>query len=255
MTPLIDSHCHLDAKEFDPDRDEVLSRARACGVTALVLPGVTAAAWPQIRSLSATPGIHAAYGLHPMFIDQHRPEHITRLEEWLHAERPVAVGECGLDFFVPHLDPAAQVEYLDAQLKLARELELPVIVHARRAVDTVTRYLRRYPGLRGVVHSFSGSLQQATKLFELGFLLGIGGPVTHERARRLRAVVGALPAEALVLETDSPDQPGRRHRGERNEPAYLVEVLETVATLRSETPESLANTCNRNASALFGITL
>ena len=255
MITLIDSHCHLDADEFAPDRDEVLKRARASGVATLVVPGVTAAAWPRIRSLAASHGIHAAYGLHPMFLEQHRKEHLSRLEQWLVAEKPVAIGECGLDFFVPGLDQGVQIDYLVAQLQLARELDLPVILHARRSVDTVTKHLRHYPGLTGVVHSFSGSLQQATKLFELGFRLGIGGAVTHERARRLRAVVAALPAEALLLETDSPDQPGRGHRGERNEPAYLVEVLETVANLRRVDPETLARTCNRNAAALFGITL
>lgn len=252
---IIDTHCHFDAPEFDPDRDDVLDRARAGGVVALVLPAVTAATWPRLKRVAETPGIYPAYGLHPMFLGEHRSEHIEELRHWLLSERPVAVGECGLDFYVPGLDRVRQEVILLAQLKLAREFELPVIIHARRAVDEVSKHIRRYPGLRGVVHSFSGSLQQATTLFDLGFKLGIGGPITFERAQRLRSVVAALPIEALLLETDSPDQPGKLHRGGRNEPGFLTEVLDTIATLRQVEPRFLAAACNRNACELFGIDL
>ncbi len=252
---IIDTHCHFDAPEFDPDREKVLGRARAVGVVALVLPAVTAATWPRLRRVAETPGIYPAYGLHPMFLGEHRSEHVEELRQWLFAERPIAVGECGLDFYVSGLEPLRQEEIFRAQLELAREFELPVIVHARRAVDEVSKHLRRYPGLRGVVHSFSGSLQQATTFLDLGFKLGIGGPITFERAQRLRRIVAALPVEALLLETDSPDQPGKFHRGERNEPAFLTEVLDTIATLRDVEPHVLAAACNGNACELFGIEL
>src|SRR5690606_11706090 len=205
---LVDSHCHLDAAEFDGDRDQVVARARAAGVARQVVPAIGAAGWPNLRDLCAgSEGLFPAYGLHPMFLDDHRPEHLAQLRDWIERERPVAVGECGLDYFIEGLDRDVQQDCFDGQLALAREYELPAIVHARRAVDAVIASIRRVGGLRGVVHSWSGSRQQAEQLWELGFMLGIGGPVTYERARRLRGLVAGMPIEHLLLETDAPDQP------------------------------------------------
>lgn len=253
MNLLYDSHCHLDASEFDPDRDAVLARARSAGVTRQLVPAVDRASWPAIRALcAADPGLRPAYGLHPMFLDRHQPEDLDALAEWLARERPAAVGECGLDFFVEGLDPEAQRRYFRRQLELAREFDLPVVLHARRAVDEVIASLRRIGGLRGVVHSWSGSEEQARQLFGLGFHLGIGGPVTFERARRLRRTVATMPIEWLLLETDAPDQPDAAHRGERNEPARLPNVLAVVAELRGETPETVAAATAANAQRLFG---
>lgn len=251
---LIDTHCHLDAPEFDPDRAEVVARAEAAGVRAQVLPAIARSNFDALRALcAADANLHAAYGLHPMYLAEHRPEHLDELRAWIERERPVAVGECGLDFFVEGLDADAQRFYFVRQLELAREFELPVIVHARRAVDEVAAAIRRVGGLRGVVHSWSGSEEQARQLWKLGFLLGIGGPVTHERAQRLRRTVAAMPIEYLLLETDSPDQPLAAHRGERNEPARLREVLDVVAALRGEPPESIAEATTANAGRLFGL--
>jgi TatD DNase family protein len=188
-----------------------------------------------------------------MYLSDHRPAHLRQLRDWIERERPVAVGECGLDYFVEGLDASAQQVYFDGQLQLAREFELPVIVHARRAVDAVIAAIRRVDGLRGVVHSFSGSAEQAAQLHRLGFLLGIGGPVTFERAQRLRRLVANMPLEQLLLETDSPDQPGAAHRGERNEPAHLAEVLDVVAELRGMTSGALAKATAANASRLFNL--
>ena len=161
------------------------------------------------------------------------------------------MGECGLDYFVEGLDPERQRHFFQGQLELARDFDLPLVLHARRAVDEVILRLRRTGGLRGVVHSWSGSEEQARQLFELGFHLGIGGPVTFERARRLRRTVASMPIEFLLLETDAPDQPGAGHRGERNEPAYLPEVLAVVAELRGESPEAIAAATTANAQRLF----
>lgn len=244
----------MDDAAFDADRDAVLARAAAAGVEAIVLPGVSAAYWPRLRAVAAAgEGLFAAYGLHPMFLPEHRPEHLAELADWLARERAVAVGECGLDFYVEGLDRAAQLEYFVAQLRLAREFDLPVIVHARRALDEVLKHLRRFPGLRGVVHSFAGSLQQAERLFALGFRIGLGGPLTYPRAQRLRAVAARLPLEAILLETDAPDQPGLARRGRRNEPACIVEVLEALAELRGETPEAIGRASSGNARTLFGL--
>jgi TatD DNase family protein len=147
-----------------------------------------------------------------------------------------------------------QQTYLDRQLMIARDFDLPVILHARRAFDAVAASIRRVGKLRGVVHSFSGSAEQALRFWKLGFHLGIGGPVTYERARRLRGIVATMPIEWLLLETDSPDQPTAMHRGERNEPARLVEVLDAIAPLRGETREKIAEATRANAERLFGLT-
>lgn len=254
MIELIDSHCHLDAPEFDHDRDAVITRARSAGISAQIIPAVDAAGWPPLRELCGMhAGLHPGYGLHPMYLDRHRPEHLATLREWLERERPVAVGECGLDFRVDGLDRNAQMDYFIAQLKLAREFDLPVILHARKALDEVTAALRRIGGLRGVVHSFSGSLPQAEGLWKLGFHLGIGGPVTYPRASRLRGIVATMPGEFLLLETDSPDQPLHGHQGQRNEPALLTDVLATVAALRGEDPASVATLTTGNTRRLFGL--
>jgi TatD DNase family protein len=205
--PLVDTHSHLDAAEFDPDRAQVVARAVAAGVSRQLVPAVDAAGWPKLREVCArSPGLYPAYGLHPMFLDRHRPQHLRELRGWIERERPRAIGECGLDHFVEGLDRDAQAEYFDGQLRLAREFDLPVIVHARRAVEAAIAAIRKVDGLRGVVHSFSGSREQAEQLWKLGFLLGLGGPVTYERARRLRRLAAGMPIEHLVLETDAPDQ-------------------------------------------------
>jgi TatD DNase family protein len=255
---LIDSHCHLDADEFDGDRAAVIARARAAQVETQVIPAIALSGFEKLRDLCAShDGLHAAYGLHPMFLAEHRPEHLLTLREWIKREHPVAIGECGLDFFVEGLDHATQRDYFVGQLELAREFDLPVIVHARRAVEEVIATIRRLgsknqrSALRGVVHSWSGSAEQAHQLYKLGFLIGIGGPVTYARARRLRELVATMPLEFLLLETDSPDQPLEGHRGERNEPARLTGVLATVAALRAMKPNDVARATTQNARRLF----
>ncbi len=251
---LIDSHCHFDHPLFDPDRLAAWERARNAGVTALVVPAIRSREWPrQRRVCGELPGLHPAYGLHPMFMADHGAGDIRLLAEWIERERPVAVGECGLDFFIPEPDRAGQQRCFEAQLELARTFNLPVIIHARRAVEQVRNALRRYPGLRGVLHSFSGSLQQAEQLIEMGFLLGFGGPVTYPRASRLRRLVARLPLQAMLLETDAPDQPDREQRGQRNEPARLPVILAAIAGLRGETPEEIARITTRNARTLFAL--
>lgn len=252
---LVDSHSHLDAPEFDDDRDAVLARARAAGVRRQMVPAVSAAGWEKLRALCIDqPGLYPAYGLHPMYLDEHREEHLVSLREWIARERPHAVGECGLDFFVEGLDPQRQSLFFEGQLRLARDFGLPVIVHARRAVDQVMAAIRRFGPLRGVIHSYPGSADQAKRLYDLGFLVGLGGPVTYARANRLRTLAATLPIECLLLETDAPDQPDSEHRGQRNEPARLTTVRDTIAALRGMSPEALAQATTANAERLFGLT-
>ncbi|MBM7093262.1 TatD family hydrolase, partial [Streptomyces sp. S12] len=175
------------------------------------------------------------------------------LREWLQRERPCAVGECGLDYYIEGLDRDAQSFYFDGQLEFAREFDLPLIVHARHAVDAVIAAIRRVGGLRGVVHSYSGSEEQAQQLWKQGFLLGLGGPVTYERAQRLRRIAATMPLEFLLLETDAPDQPDAGIRGQRNEPARLAEVCATIAQLRGVSAQEVAQATSANARRLFGL--
>jgi TatD DNase family protein len=255
MYQLADSHVHLDDTSFDADRLEVIARARAAGVSTQIIPAITAASWAPIEELcGGHADLHPAYGLHPMFLAQHHPSHVSSLRRWLSEHRAVAVGEIGLDYFVEGLDRQQQHEYFRSQLELAREFELPVIVHARRAMEEVTLQLRKVGGLRGVVHSFSGSEEQARQLWKLGFYLGIGGPVTYPRAQRLRRLVANMPIEYLLLETDAPDQPDANHRGMRNEPARVHDIAHCIAELRGETPEAIANITLSNTCQLFGLT-
>ena len=249
---LVDSHSHFDAPELDADRASVLARARAAGVTRQVVPAVAAASWPKLRDVCAQDvGLFAAYGLHPMYLSEHRPAHLDDLRAWIERETPVAVGECGLDFFVEGLDAEAQQQYFDGQLRLAREFDLPLIVHARRAVDAVIASIRRVGDLRGVVHSFSGSPEQAKQLWQAGFLVGLGGPVTYERANRLRTLAATMPLDYLLLETDSPDQPDAGIRGQRNEPGRLPVIRDVIAGLRGIPSDELAHVTTRNAERLF----
>ena len=249
---LVDTHCHLDDREFDADRGAVIQRARAAGVMWQVVPAVDAAGWPKLRDVCASvEGLFPAYGLHPMLVADHEPRHLVELRKWIERERPCAVGECGLDYYVEGLDRQEQQRYFDGQLELARDFDLPVIVHARRAVDAVVASLRRIGGLRGVVHSFSGSGEQARQLWKLGFLLGLGGPVTYERANRLRRLAASMPVEYLLLETDAPDQPDAGIRGQRNEPARLSVVLEEIAKLRDQDPQAITQATTANAKRLF----
>jgi TatD DNase family protein len=254
MPTLADSHVHLDDARFDADRDAVLERARAAGVNLQVIPGTEAASWPRIHAL-CTPGsgLFPAYGMHPMFMHRHQAGDIGALSHWLETHRPVAVGEIGLDFYEEGHDAQGQRDIFRQQLALAREFDLPVILHARAALDEVTTTLRRTGGLRGVVHSFSGSQEQAEQLWKIGFHLGIGGPVTYERAQRLRRIVASMPIEFLLLESDAPDQPGAIHRGQRNEPSYLPDVLDCIAGLRHQDPRDLAVATTANVMRLFGI--
>ncbi len=251
---LIDSHSHFDAEDFDGDRIQALTRAKQAGINDQIVPAITAERWPALKAVCATDvGLHPAYGLHPVYLADHYPADLNRLIEWIEREKPIAVGECGLDFFIDDLDREQQQFYLQRQLQIAKDFDLPVILHARRAFDAVIVAIRRTGSLRGVVHSFSGSAEQARQLYSLGFYLGIGGPVTYPRANRLRDLVANMPLEYLLLETDSPDQPGCAHRGQRNEPAYLIDVVKEIARLRGQSELEIAEATTANARRLFGL--
>ncbi|WP_457673827.1 TatD family hydrolase [Thiolapillus sp.] len=238
---LIDSHCHLDMPAFDNDRQQVIENARQAGVAGFVIPGTTAERWEKVLDIaSGADDIWPALGLHPYFCNEHSATDLDRLADLARSRAPVAIGEIGLDLFLPHLDERKQRYYLEAQLDLARELDLPVILHIRKANDQVLQILRQHPVKGGICHAFSGSLQQAGKFIDLGFCLGFGGMITYERSRKLRKLAKELPLDAIVLETDAPDMSGALHRYQRNSPEYLPEVLDSLARLRRESREEIA---------------
>jgi len=250
---LIDTHCHIDVSTFEADCGEVLSRARDAGVRAMVVPGVYKAGWARLLALcAAEKGLYPALGVHPMYLDNYQPEHLDELRQLVAEQRLVALGEIGLDYFVEGLDRDMQQEVFEAQLCIAAEADLPVLLHVRKAHDQVLSTLRRlkFSG-GGIVHAFNGSRQQADIYLGLGFKLGFGGTLTYERAKRIRALAKELPLESIVLETDAPDLPPANHRGERNSPEYLPEVLTALAELRPESFNEIVAQTTKTALAVL----
>jgi TatD DNase family protein len=253
---LVDTHCHLDAAEFDADREAVANRARDAGVTAIVVPAVERANFGAVASVCREyPDCRPAYGIHPMYVDRARDEDLDALRQTLAREPAVAVGEIGLDYFVPTRDEARQRFYFTEQLKIARDLDLPVLLHVRRAVDAILALLRRIPVPGGIAHAFNGSRQQADEFIGLGFKLGFGGAMTHPRATRLRELAATVPLDAIVLETDAPDIPPEwlAKAGEkgRNEPAELARIAGVLAELRGASVAAVAAATTANAKAVL----
>ncbi len=279
-TGWIDTHCHLDAPEFAGDVDAVRARARERGVTHCVLPAVQVRDFERVRALAHQFGDSYALGIHPLYVQDAAEEDLARLDAALtqHRDDPrlVAVGEIGLDYFVPALcEPplrARQEHFYEAQLKIARKHGLPVILHVRRSADRLLKGLRAVangaaPGTgagghrwRGIAHAFNGSLQQAQAFIDLGFKLGFGGALSYERASHLRKLAIELPLEAIVLETDAPDMPPHwlyttaeaRARGVpqgRNEPGELPRIAQVLAELRGIDIGELVRTTTSNAQA------
>jgi TatD DNase family protein len=247
---LIDTHCHLDAPEFDGDRSEVISAARAAGVRGFVVPAVEAANFDAVEALSAAHAdIWHALGIHPLYVMQAKQADLDVLAGRLSRGHAIAVGEIGLDHYGDDVDPETQREYFVAQLKLARRLGLPVILHVRRAVDAILKELRRIEVPGGIAHAFNGSRQQADIFRAMGFKLGFGGSVTFSGSRRIRALAAELPLDALVLETDSPDIRPEWAQERRNEPANLPRIAGIIAGLRTMPVEELAAASARNARA------
>jgi TatD DNase family protein len=251
---LIDTHCHIDVEEFAADREAVLARSRLAGVTRLVVPAVMAQGWRHLLDLCRREqGLLPALGLHPVYLDRHHDADVEALADWVARERPIAVGEIGLDFFVTELDRQRQQRLFEAQLQVARDANLPVILHVRKAHDQVLATLKRLRVRGGIAHAFNGSLQQAQQYIDLGFKLGFGGMLTYERSNKLRALARELPLEALVLETDAPDLTVAAHHGERNSPEYLPDCLRALAEVRNADPEEVAHATSRNAEQVLNL--
>ena len=264
----IDSHCHLDANEFAADRDAVRASARSAGVDLCVIPSVELSNFDTVRMLAHQHGDVYALGIHPMYTPQAAEADLQTLEAQLlqHRSDPrlVAVGEIGLDGFVPGLDMARQQLFYKAQLRLAQQHDLPVILHVRRSADLLLKGLRQTPVKGGVAHAFNGSLQQAQQFIAMGFKLGFGGALTFERANQLRLLATQLPLDALVLETDSPDIPPHwlyvtaeeRAKGVpqgRNTPSEIPRIAQVLADLRGISLEEVQQATTANVQAALGL--
>lgn len=234
ITPWIDTHCHFDFSQFDHDREQHWQFLTRMGCVGLVIPGVTANTWAAlIEGCSNKPWAYAL-GLHPYFIDQHDADDLSQLAIACESNHPIAIGEFGLDFALPEETFTRQIELCQQQFQLAKTFALPVILHVRKAYDEIAAMVRRI-GFKhgGIIHAFSGSLQQGEALIKLGFKLGIGGAISHGRALKLRKTVAQLPLDALVLETDSPDMKPAFLAGQRNSPVSLLVLAQIVASLKA----------------------
>lgn len=257
---LIDTHTHLDFPDFDADRAQVLESCRALGVERLVVLGVYQRNWQRIWDQTlANPMLQAAFGLHPVYIDEHREEHLTELGDWLSRLRGhpqlCAIGEIGLDYYLEDLDRERQRQLFEAQLKLAAEFDLPPLLHVRRSHADVIAILKRHKLKRsGIVHAFAGSREEAREYIRLGFKLGLGGAGTWPQALRMHRVLAELPLESVVLETDAPDMAPAMFPDQRNSPEHLPAICQALAGLMGIEAERLAEASTHNAFEVFGWT-
>ena len=251
---LIDSHCHLDFINFDKDRDEVLERAKQNGISDIIIPAVSVNNWQKIQALCQQyTQLHPCYGLHPYWIDQHKETDINKLEAFINETPCIAIGECGLDYRPEQANKEKQQYFFEAQLGIAEQKNLPVIIHAVHATEDVIQQIRKHPGLQGMVHSYSGSYEQALQLIQMGFYISLGGAISYPRAKKLQRLASKLPLSSLLIETDAPDQPDASHHNQRNEPAYLIEILNALSQLRTEDKKHISLQTTTNARKLFCI--
>lgn len=254
---LIDTHTHLDFADFDADRPALMAQSRALGVRQMVVLGVYQGNWQRVWDLvQGDPDLHAAFGLHPVYLDQHGPQDLRELGDWLSRlaghRQLCAVGEIGLDYFIETLDRERQQILFEAQLQLAVDFNLPALIHVRRSHAAVIATLKRFKLRRaGIIHAFAGSREEAREYIRLGFKLGLGGAATWPQALRMHRVLAQLPLESVVLETDSPDMAPAMFAGQRNSPAHLPAICAALAQIMAISPERLAAASTANACELF----
>lgn len=252
MIELIDSHIHLDDERFAEDRTQLIAQAQTAGVKHFVLPAVAVNRFEAVRELAEShPSVHAAYGLHPYYIEQHQPEDLVELEVMLDLPNVVAVGECGLDYYLKDLDREQQMAFFAAQVGMAQVRQLPLILHVRGAVDAVYQVLKKQRYFNAVMHSFNGSKEQAKALIKAGVMLGFGAAVCHPKATKLRQLIEFVPIEHMLLETDAPDQPFYDRYGQRNLPVDLLRVNQQIAEIKGIEPAVLAAQTVANTRQLF----
>lgn len=251
---LFDTHCHLDVAAFDADREQVLEHCRMAGVQHILVPAIERNTWSTLASLCAgSDMLYLALGLHPVFMHCHRPEDITALMTAVERYQPVAIGEIGLDFYIENPDRTAQLALCEAQLQVAADNQLPVVLHVRKAHEEMLGLLKKVSVRGGFVHAYNGSLQQAERYMAMGFRFGLGGTLTYKNAHRIHRLARELPLTSIVLETDSPDMVVTQHQGERNSPVYLPLCLAALSELRQQPAGLLAEQTTQNAFDVLGL--
>jgi TatD DNase family protein len=254
---FIDTHCHFDFPPFTGDEAASIARACDAGVERIIVPAIAARYFERVCHLARQhTALYAALGLHPIVIEEHSEESLQQLEQILAAkpEKVVAIGEVGLDLYRDDPQFERQQQMLDAQLKLAKRFDLPVILHSRRTHDKLAMHLKKHDlPRRGVVHGFAGSLQQAQRFVELGYCIGVGGTITYPRASKTRDVMAQLPLSALLLETDAPDMPLNGFQGQPNRPERAAQVFDILCELRREAPDVIAHALLENTQRLFAL--
>lgn len=256
---FVDTHCHFDFPPFTGNEAQSIAQAAKAGVQAIIVPAIEAANFERVLDLARShTALYAALGLHPIVVETHQDAHLDQLEACIltAGNKLVAIGEIGLDLYRDDPQFDRQQTLLDAQLKLAKRHDLPVILHSRRTHDKLAMHLKRADLPRtGVVHGFSGSLQQAQRFIELGYKIGVGGTITYPRASKTRDVMAQLPLSSLLLETDAPDMPLNGFQGQPNRPEQAARVFATLCELRAEPAGTIADALLQNTEDLFGITL
>ncbi|PHM37210.1 TatD family hydrolase [Xenorhabdus innexi] len=254
---FIDTHCHFDFPPFSGDETASLELARQAGVEKIIVPTVSQEYFQRVADLAAThEPIYSAFGLHPLYINEHHDIHLNDLEQKLKEKLPhcVAIGEIGLDLYMAEPQFERQKSVLAVQLKLAKKYELPVMLHSRKSHDQLAAMLRKYHVPRsGVIHGFAGSLSQAQSFVRLGFYIGVGGTITYERAKKTRDTIARLPLSALVLETDAPDMPLAGFQGQPNRPERIAQVFSVLCELRPESPDEISRQIYQNSVKLFAL--
>ncbi len=254
---FIDSHCHLDFSPFKDNQDYYLEKAQRQGVKKFIVPSVNQSNWQSVWSLAQQyESVYCALGIHPLFIADDYQSELIQLKQFIyqHQNKCVAIGECGLDFWDKNNQQEIQVMVFREQCILAKKYQLPLIIHSRKSHDRVLKILREIkPEKGGVIHGFSGSLQQANQFIDLGFLIGVGGVITYERAKKTKNVIAAIKLDKILLETDSPDMPIDGYQGQPNSPDKVSNIYECLSLLRKESKQTVARAVYKNTRLLFGI--
>jgi len=254
LQSVIDTHCHLDMKQFDPDRKEVIERAKAAGIEALITVGSDLEGTISAMKISAEYDyIYASIGIHPHDAKDFNDDIYRQLKEWAKATRVVAIGETGLDYHYDHSPRQVQRDVFEKHLRLAEETGLPVIIHSREAQEDTIEILRRSGVSRGVLHCFSGNMEMAEQVMSMGLYISVAGPVTFKKTGELKDIAGSIPDDYLLVETDAPYLSPEPFRGRRNEPAFILQTLKQIADLRKVSLDDMARITSLNAKRLFGI--
>lgn len=247
MLELIDSHCHLDFPVFDANRSELIAQCKAAGINHFIVPGVDVDNWPRLVQLKEHYStVSIAFGLHPYFIENHKEADLQQLESFCEKYNPIAIGEIGLDFYRKDLPREKQITFFEYQLAIAKGLELPVILHVRKAHQDIITFLKQFKLQGGIVHAFNGSYEQGLQYIDLGFKLGFGGALVNPAAKKLRSLAQTLPLDSILLETDSPDMKPLGFDGDFNTPLSILITLDVLSELRQEAKPELAQQILKN---------